>query len=315
MEGLQNELTGKTGEVINTVSDAATKATEGLSDGTKEAGNVALTYLKESWLILLIIGAMFLLVLVVFYIFYLIKKSKLKNVVLHSDMIVLDNRNVVPHIVSADDMSSLTMNGQEFSYSTWIFLANNYDATSDHKLIMQRGNTSTVAGMISPNTSPIIAMDSKTNKMYIAVSTSAVTNPLTFEKVFEKDAATNRFTSGFLVTYIDYVPLQRWVNVILVVREMNMYVYIDGDVYSVASASEVRTNSDRPMIRGTSGDLAIGEKRNTTHGYLSLTQFFNYGLTQKEVRSIYANGPSRNSWLAIFGLGSYGVRSPVYKIA
>jgi hypothetical protein len=298
----QNGLTGLTGLPDSVVNN-------------NPGGNVALTYLKESWLILLIIGAMFLLVLVVFYIFYLIKKSKLKNVVLHSDMIMLDNRNMVPHLVAADEMSSLTMNGQEFSYSTWIFIANNYDSTANHKVIMQRGNTATVPGMVSPNTSPIIAMDAKTNKMYVAVSTSAVTNPLVLEKVFEKDDATNRFNSGYLVTYIDYIPLQRWVNVIVVVREMNMYVYIDGDIYSVASASDVRTNNERPMIRGTSGDLVIGDKRNTTHGYLSLTQFFNYGLTQKEVKSIYASGPSRSSWLAMFGLGNYGTRSPVYKIA
>jgi len=301
-------------EIGERASEVVGKASEVVGN-TGKAGNIALTYLNESWMIILIIGAMFLLVLVVFYIFYLIKKSQLRNVVLHTDMIVLDNRNVVPYIVKADNMSALTVNGQEYSYSTWIFLANNYDATSDHKVIMERGNSSTVPGMVSANTSPIIAMDAKTNKMYIAVSTSAVVNPLTLEKVFEKDSVTNRFSSGFLVTYIDYVPLQRWVNVILVVREMNMYVYIDGDIYSVTSASEVKKNSDRPMIRGTSGDMSIGEKRNTTHGYLSLTQFFNYGLTQKEVKSIYGNGPTRTSWLSIFGLGSYGVRSPVYKIA
>jgi hypothetical protein len=288
---------------------------EQIPDPTPAAKNTFSGYLKESWIIIVIICAMILLVLVIFYIFYLIKKNRLNNVVLHKEMIILDNRNVVPYTVTSDKMASLTSNGQEYSYSTWLYLSNNYDVTSGNKIILTRGNSESAPGMISPNTSPIVAMDAKTNKLYVGVSTSAVTNSMLLDNVFVRNASTGKYDSGFLISHVDYIPLQRWVNIVIVVRDMNMYVYIDGDIYSISSASQVKSNSTRPIIRGTSGDLVLGDKLNTIHGFLSLTQFYNYALVQKEVQTIYSSGPSPSSWLKMFGLGNYGVRNPVYKIS
>jgi hypothetical protein len=324
----------KASKVAEAVGDKASKVAEAVGDAaSKVSGTVGdkaadviekqkwqeslLTVFKESWIVLLIILCMIVLVFIVIYIFFVIKKNHLQKVVLHKDVITLHNRSVVPYVVSNSSASLTTINGQEFSYSLWIFLSSNYDQTNLHKVILQRGNASEAVDQYSNSTNPLIAMDRVNNTMYVAVSTTKVISQTnTIEEIFNK--TDNKFTSGYLITEIGYVPLQRWVNVIVVVKDVNMYIYLDGDIYSITSVNDLMSTVNdtltRYVIRGTTGDIKIGDSKNPTPGYLSFTQFFNYALNQKDVTAIYKNGPSKKSWLAFLGLGNYGVQSPIYKI-
>ena len=274
----------------------------------------------QSWIVMLVIAAMIVLVLVVVYIISMVKKTKLQNVVLQNNLIAMDNRSVVPFSVPAGNMSLIT-NGQEYSYSFWIFLGSAYATTQGPKMIMQRGNNMTYSGstlQISSSTSPLIMLDAASNRMYFAVATSQVsTANLTPAAVIHQNSA-GKYDSGYLVTYIDYVPLQRWVNIALVVKNTAMYVYMDADLYSVASLSDLASSSatgPSAIISGTSGDLAIGDSVNNTPGYISLARFFNYAMGQPDLQSLYSAGPALSSWLSYIGLGNYAVRSPVYEIS
>lgn len=277
----------------------------------------------QSWIVLLVIAAMIVLVIVVIYIISMVKKTKLQNVVLQNNLIGMDDRATVPYAVPAGNMS-LVSNGQEFSYSFWIFLGSSYAATNGHKMIMQRGNTNTYQSnviYISSSTSPLIMLDAVSNRMYFAVATNTITTTsMTPAQVLHKNSS-GKYDSGYLVTYIDYVPLQRWVNVALVVKNTAIYVYMDADLYSVASLSDLASASTNTstgpnaMIAGTSGDMAIGDNKNNTPGYISLMRFFNYAIGQPDLQSLYSAGPALSSWLSYIGLGNYAVRSPVYEIS
>jgi len=277
--------------------------------------------LKDSWLIILIIVAMLILVLIVIFIISMVKKNKLQNVNLQKSMIALSDRNVVPYKIDASQMA-LVSNGQEFSYSFWIILSSTYDSTGDYKLVFQRGNAPTVSSSgqtrYSSNTNPIVLLDKTTNKLYICISTTQVTQAnMTAQQILSKNES-NQFNSGYLIGAIDYLPLQRWVNIGIVIRDTTLYVFIDGDLYSATTVYDVSSAMNkpvRPMIRGTNGDMTIGEKVNTTPGFISNTKFFNYALTQKEMQATYNAGPVTSSWLSWLGLGNYGVRSPIYEIA
>lgn len=276
--------------------------------------------IKQSWLIVLIVVAMFAIVLIVVYIVSMVKKNKLQNVSLQTSMIGLNDRNIVPYKVDASQMS-LVSNGQEFSYCFWIILSSTYDSTSDHKLVFQRGNapvtSSTGQTRYSSNTNPIVLLDKTTNKMYICVATSQVSQSSMVASDILHTNSLNQYDSGFMVSVIDYVPLQRWVFVGIVIQDTTLYVFLDGDLYSATTVYDVSSASHsqvRPMIRGTNGDLLVGEKANTTQGYISNSKFFNYALTQKEMQSNYNAGPVKNSILSIFGLNNYGVRSPIYQV-
>lgn len=279
----------------------------------EDSKQIMVDSLKSSWIIILIVAAMLILVLVVIYIVSMVKKNKLQNVSMQETMINMTDRNIIPYKVPSTNLSLVT-NGQEFSYTFWIILNSNYDSTSDYKLIMQRGNTNT--STFSSNTNPIIFLDKNVNSMYICISTTQVKN----QKIPTDILATNQqgqYTSGYLISKIDYVPLQRWVFIGIVIKDTTLYVFMDGDLYSATTVYNVfstNTNSVRPIIKGTNGDLTIGDKVNTTPGYVSNSKFFNYGLTQKEMQSNYNQGPSKTSLLAMFGLKNYGVRSPIYEI-
>ena len=283
--------------------------------------NVAKEATKDTVMIILILAVMCLIVIVIFIIISIIRNNKMKSVVLHSSMIDLSNRSLVPHTITNDKIPSITNNSQEYSYSFWVFLGNKYDQTSSHKLLLSRGNTVDEAQNFSNLTNPIVFMDKASNKMYIAVSTTAVTDSsVSLDDILGKstdstslttNAASNR---GFILSYIDYVPLQRWVNVTVVIKGIYVNIYYDGDLYTVASVHDVKGTTSTPMIRGSSGEIVIGNNTNTIHGHISLTQMFNFSLNQKDIKKIYKKGPVRSSWLSVIGLGNYGVRTPIYEL-
>jgi hypothetical protein len=293
--------------MADSVPNASTKATSNL-----------VSALSGSGVVILAVAAMLIIVLVVIYIVSMVKKNKLQNVVLHPNVIALDNRDAVPVKIPEANMSLVEV-GQEFSYSFWLYLSELYDATSNYKLIMQRGNTTDLVsnGRFVNTANPIVFMDKLTNKMYIAMSTTRVKdNNISFDQILSQDGE-KRYNSGYLISTIDYVPLQRWVNITVVVKENTLYIYMDGDMYSAANVSDmagVTSTGPRPIIRGTSGGMTIGDKKNTSNGYVSRSRYFNYALTQREVAGIYKEGPSKRTLLSYLGINNYGVRSPVYEI-
>lgn len=272
---------------------------------------------KETGIVIFVIAIMLLIVFIVIYVVSQIKKSKLQNVNLQKEsaMIPLDNRNSVPYLVKAEKMSLVT-NGQEFSYSFWIYLGAQYSTTANPKLLVVRGNDNAYVGttlFVSPNANPAIFLDSASNTLYVAVNTSAVTTPMTPAQIIKR-SANGQYNSGWLVTRVTYVPLQRWVQIVAVVSNASLNVYMDGDLYSVATISDIAGfSSNIPIIKGTSGNMIIGDNVNYTSGHIAKTSFFNYAMSQRDIKINYNTGPSEGSFLSYFGLGNYALRSPVYS--
>jgi hypothetical protein len=205
--------------------------------------------------------------------------------------------------------------GREFSLSFWIYLDGSYDQTTRPKLIFQRGNPADQqkVGNWQKSANPIIFMDKSTNRMYVALATSAITtNSNSYDDILATDVNGN-YNSGYLVTKIDYVPLQRWVNVLVVVKDSALFVYLDSDMYSAVSVNDMPRNT-RPIIQGCTGDAYLGDSRTALGAAVSKMQWFNYALTRNEISNIYSGGPYTQTWLSYLGFGNYGVRSPVYEV-
>lgn len=289
--------------------------------GDAPTGDGVMTKLtKQSVWVVLALIAMLVIVLVVLYIVSAIKKNKLSNVGLHDKIIALDNRDVVPFKIESSAIS-LPSVGQEYSYTFWLYLSDQYDSTSTYKLLFSRGNASALPNKFSYQTNPIVFFDKNANKLYIAISTSAVKGEdKTYDDILQQ-STDGRYISGYMISYIDYVPMQRWVNVTFFIKDDKMLVFLDGDMYTAVTVSDVYNPSAvtsgsaaRPIIRDSTGEGIIGDKKSTIKGFLSYSRFFNYALTQNEIKAIYANGPTRRSMLALFGLNQYGVRSPIYNL-
>lgn len=270
---------------------------------------------KNTVIVVLIIAALLLLIIAIVYIANLIKKSGLKRVDLQKKLIALDNKAVVPYSIP-NGLMTIVNRGQEYSLATWLYLGPQYESTTQHKLIFQRGNTSQVPGTYDFNTSPLVFLDKATNRLYVAISTTAVTSSsMTLDDIVSRNLE-GKFESGYLVTYIDYVPLQRWVYVLVIVRDNNVMLFMDGDLYSVVSIADIAQTSsnNRPILRGSAGDATIGSAKTMIKGFVAKTQYYNYGLNQKDITKAYKEGPMKKSWLTLFGISNYGVRSPIYNL-
>ena len=126
---------------------------------------------------------------------------------------------------------------------------------------------------------------------------------------------------------IDYIPMQRWVHVIVAVDSQTRTVraYVDGQsVKSIDGTATIpigTVTANRMMddvnlmgkgnihIGGGSGSpLGIGFK-----GLVSNIRFFNFSMDAKEAYEEYKRGPIDNL-LAKAGLPAYGLRPPIYKM-
>lgn len=255
--------------------------------------------------VVFVIAALLVIVAIIVFIVYRIKRSDLKSIVL-----LAGTRNLMEQTTPLRVPSSKlppTVNGQEFSYSFWLYLTD-YQPTAAHKLLMLRSGNGAIKGA-----HPAVFLDARTNKMYIVARTSTSTTVTTLTDMLDKTQ------NKHVVAVIEYVPLQRWVNVVFVQQDNLLTVYMDGDMYTVENVHDLYNpvlSSDRPIFSGQSGDVMVGAVATTsrTSGFISRVQYYNYGLTQNNVKNLYAKGPVDSSVLSSFGISEYGIRTPVYRV-
>lgn len=261
---------------------------------------------KQTVLVLFILVVLGLILVVVVYIIMQIRKSSFEKTIIVPDALMLSDPKRVPFVKPSAEIPA-TKNGQEFTYSFWLYLSEHYEATSDHKLVFQRGLLDSFGA-----SNPLVFMDSSTNKMYIAIRTN---NSQPINTLAEVLPPSNKH---YLVGTIDYVPLQRWVHVAFTIQDGNFTIYMDGDIYAVKNIADMTDTMDaslaRPILRGTAGDIEVGRASNMVDGYLSKLEFFNYTVSQSDIAALYKYGPIKGSFLKWLGINQYGIRNPVYKL-
>jgi hypothetical protein len=209
-----------------------------------------------------------------------------------------------------------TVNGQEYTFSFWLYLSD-FKPTSAHKLVFVRGARQT-NGPLGGN--PLVFMDASTNKLYIALSTNRLS--LTSGSLPTLEQISRRAPEAkdtYVTAVVEYVPLQRWVNVAFVVKDRLLTVYVDGDMYTVESVADDvdLTSGARPILSTTQGDVVVGSMGSDTAavaGYIGKLQFFNYGLTANDLRNVYHSGPRGSAVLSSLGMSEYALRTPIYRV-
>jgi hypothetical protein len=311
--------------------------------------------ISKQGLILLIIGIVLLFIIVILYILFMMKSNKLTGKQLTYKPIKLNDLTTPLEIGSTELPQSVV--GREYSYSFWLYIENNdqsfqRNANSNKiipmdKLIFYRG----VSGDIS-TANPIVTMDGLSNKMFIAIKTqnstlTSISNIVNYNDNLYNIRYMNYFLNSdlkirdtsnpdqgainkYLILTVDYVPLQRWVNVTFIVDNKIITVYVDGEIYSVKNTEEFKAVREPELdIRGrpvdvniivdkTDNNVYVGKNsavgnNNTVNGYLGKLQFYNYALSMNDIKKIYASGPiGFTSWLG--GKSTYGIRSPVFRL-
>jgi hypothetical protein len=131
---------------------------------------------------------------------------------------------------------------------------------------------------------------------------------------------------------IEYVPLQRWVHIAVVVNETIdkgvITTYVDGEVVDTISSKDkvvLSTGLSIPVnFTGlnitktgdvyTGGDVNDDDLSQGFPGIIGKINVSNFDMNGKEVYNMYIKGPIDNL-ASKLGLPAYAVRSPIYKIA
>jgi hypothetical protein len=266
-----------------------------------------MTLLKASGLTLFIIAVLALIVIVVVYIVIQISKSTFEKTIIVPDTLQLNDPKGLPFIKDSGEIPS-AKNGHEFTYSFWIYLGEHYEPSVQHKLVWYRGSSGAENYSFS---NPIVYMDGSTNRLYVAILTNQGTGAVpSLSSIADSDS--------YLVSSIDYVPLQRWVHVAFTLQDGNLTLYMDGDIYSVKNIADLHRDVDtaRPIFKGTAGDVTVGSPSSGSmvEGFLSKLEYYNYMVTQTDMMNIYKQGPIKGSILKWLGISQYGLRNPIYKV-
>jgi hypothetical protein len=260
-----------------------------------------------------ILIALIMIVIIVVYIVYRIKRSDLANVVIVKNSMRLFNMQET-YKFDAHNLPP-TLNGQEYTYSYWLYLVE-YPPMDSNALLFCRGGS----GQDALRSNPVISLDKGTNRLYVSVKT---TMPLPDAPADEEgnsslEAVLKTNRSGYLSSAIEYVPLQRWVHIVFTVQDNLLTLYMDGDIYTVANIFDMpRPGDKRPVFAGTAGDVFVGPLPNLPtqpRAFIGKMQFYNFALMHKDVRSLYAEGPMNQSMLGRMGLPEYGIRTPIYRM-
>ena len=227
-----------------------------------------------------------------------------------------------------------TANGVRRSFSFWIYINDTNKYYGQYKNVLALSSDS-----INYNpalSSPHIFLDKNNNSMYIRFNKKTKYNSngkpdTTSSNVnlcMDQKDLNNYMKSGI---YIKYIPIQRWVNVVVVCNsdsfKTTLYAYIDGDLVNTITDGDTNItigNINIPSIDLKDIDLNatgylytgsdnIGKCGPGFSGLIANFTTFNYELNPKDIYNIYNKGPI-NGLLARLGLAAYGVRSPIYKI-
>ena len=140
------------------------------------------------------------------------------------------------------------------------------------------------------------------------------------------DETIHQDNCNYATFIIDYVPLQRWVNIIINVNNNMLALIMDGAIHSTRVLNQDNSlcedNSSSNLVSPTTGSVMIGninEENNlmpAANGFISKLQFFNYSLsTPQHIQKIYNAGPVDSvGILKKLGLPLYGFRNPLYRI-
>eukprot|EP00798_Chlamydomonas_sp_ICE-L_P017275 gene17275-biopygen26189 len=167
-------------------------------------------------------------------------------------------------------------NGIEFTYSFWLYTSS-FDITSLPKLIFTRGFDSTYG-----SASPVVYMDAKTNSLHFSVRTNVSNTNANLSTLRAR-------TSRFLNATVEYVPMQRWVQFALIVKDNIMTILMDGQLYTIENVLDMQTPRIKPLIRPHSGDLSIGSMAGSAglKGYITKFDIFNYAINISDMKLIY----------------------------
>jgi len=239
-------------------------------------------------------------------------------------------------------------NGKRTTIMFWIYLHDVEKYKGVYRHILHRGDRGV------DKASPLIFLDKFENKIHVRFDSAASPSTITMaspyidsytagatKKTVSKDEDRVLFDLATHGVTIDYVPLQRWVHVAIVVNEEvnsgTISVFLDGELVKHEMSGK-QTKKIEFQIEGTNapvmesvvrkfqnlnldktGNIWVGGSMMETDigpgfsGLVSKIEFVNYDMNASDIYDKYMQGPIDNM-ASKLGLPAYGMRSPIYRV-
>jgi hypothetical protein len=169
--------------------------------------------------------------------------------------------------------------GIEFSWSVWIFIDNLQYQSGQYRHIFHKGNNGLESnGLNFPNNAPGLYIAPNTNALVVMMNT--------FKSINEE------------VTIPD-IPLNKWVNVIIRVKNSTMDVYINGTITRSIRLAGVPKQNYGNVYVGMNGGFS---------GYISNLWYYNYALGASAIQNIVSIGPNTK----MIGDTGISIKNPNY---
>ena len=219
-------------------------------------------------------------------------------------------------------------NGIKRSYGFWIYINDINKYSGNFRHIAHVGDKHEKI----QNASPYIFLDKTTNQIHFRFAPKDDIAPNT--TITSGDKLNNITDVNKLLKYdnmnkkcgitIKYVPIQRWVHVVVVISDANsgvVYTYIDGELSDVEDNKKFDNKLHLHELNfENTGNLYVGGSALNSvvdtmgfSGLMSKFTLYNYDLNKNDIYKEYNKGPL-NGLLTSMGIGSYGLRNPVYKL-
>jgi len=307
----------------NAIADTTAAATAATASVKEAFANITSTNESIFYLIVIVFLVM---AIVAYFLYYIITDN-----ILFQQKIEVEGTEV-PIICNELSEFKITKslpnsNGIKRSYGFWIYINDIDKYAGEYRHIAHLGQG---AGQIN-GACPYIFLDKRTNSIHVRFSpkkdnisledllTHYRNDPSPPSQLLSYTGSAG-VTGGSCGITIKYVPIQRWVHIVIVVSDVNggiIYTYIDGEL-SEQEKQKLNLHElgfenkvDTLFVGGNISNSTIGAAGFS--GLLSKFSFYNYDLNKNDIYKEYTRGPL-NGLLTSMGVVSYGLRNPVYKI-
>jgi hypothetical protein len=257
-----------------------------------------------------IIVAVVIVIIAVIVIIYRIHQSKSKT----EPMLISKPTSSTSITPIKGIKAPLSITGREYTYNFWINIRS-WASSTEPKCVLYRSSTGPEA--VAPNggiANPSIWLYPNENKMMVRVSTvkgDTDYDPNTYAKTpYSKSSDdSTQYTavnpaslmseneddkSAWLQTSyacdIDNIPLQRWVQVSVIMWNRTLDVYINGKLVRSCILPGIPVHEQDELQT-----IYVGSNK-TFNGYISRLKYYNRAITAKDVMNLYEKGPLPVNW-------------------
>jgi len=303
-----NVVSGLANNAVDSVKEIASNTTSKVSEELGVALEKTTEMLSNPSVLYGLIAVIVIAIICVAVVYYFIA-----NAVFNKKSIIIEKtkfpiKGNVKSTILIENFPSAG-NGNRRTYTFWVYVNDVNNASGKPKHIFSIGDDSDPIS----NSPIVILKDSKLLIHFPSTNTDKIQSLDSIDKITDSTDNTVAF---------DYLPMQRWVHIAVVISDdyqgATISLYMDAQLVSSTTNNKDGPDSNKKQLNylnlDKTGKLIVGGDNTATYGFnglLSKVGIHNYDLNSRDIYNIYSEGPI-DGLLASLG---YGVRSPLYKLS